>query len=221
VENLRDALDGHAHAYVFTYANMRTSHFKDMRSELAGAARFFLGKNRVMQKALAGADGADEHRPGLASLAADLRGPVGLLLTSKPRAEVEAFFAAHAAPDYARAGAVADRDVVVPRGKLELPHTMVDELRKLGMTGLKLDKGVPTLPLAYTICSSGESLTPEQCRLLKHFGHQLSVFRLRLVSQWTAAGGAYERIASAADGGAAAGGDDDEDMDGDDGSDDE
>ena len=198
VEKLRDTIDQHTRAFVFSYANMRTQKFKDMRMELAGAARFFLGKNRVMQKAL-GEDASDEYRPGLSQLGADLRGPVGILCTSKTREEVEGYFAEHEEPDFARAGVVADREVVVPKGKLELPHTMVDELRKLGMTSLQLLKGVPTLPSAYVICSEGDTLTPEQCRLLKHFGHMLSTFKLRLVSEWSAEGG-YKSIESA-DGG--------------------
>ena len=199
VETLRDTVDKFPRAFVFSFANLRTQPFKEMRQQLSGSARFFLGKNRVMCKALDGDDG--EFRPGLAALAADLKGPVGLLCTSRTRAEILRDFAAHEAPDFARAGAVADRDVAVPRGKLDLPHTMVDELRKLGMTSLRLDKGTPTLPIAFTICAAGDTLTPEQCRLLKHFGHQLSTFKLALLGEWGAADGAYERLAGGGGGG--------------------
>jgi mRNA turnover protein 4 len=212
VETLRDTVGQFPRAFVFSFANLRTQPFKEMRQQLSGSARFFLGKNRVMGKALDGDDG--EFRPGLAALAADLKGPVGLLCTSRTRAEILRDFAAHEAPDFARAGALADRDVVVPRGKLDLPHTMVDELRKLGMTSLRLDKGTPTLPIAFTICAAGDTLTPEQCRLLKHFGHQLSTFKLALLGEWSAAEGAYERLAGGSGGGGGRGegaGDGDED----------
>lgn len=211
VETLRDTVDAHKRAFIFSFANMRTQPFKDMRIELAGKARFFLGKNRVMQKALNGE--VDEFRKGLGAMAADLRGPVGVVCTSMTRDEIVQYFAEHEQPDFARAGAIADRDVAVARGKLELPHTMVDELRKLGMTSLKLDKGVPTLPSMFPICAKGDALTPEQCRLLKHFGHQLSTFRLALVGEWNSESGSYERIGKLAAG--------DEDMDGGDEDDDD
>ena len=171
---------------------------------MAVDSRFFLGKNRVMQKALG--SGQDEFRPHLGKLAADVRGNVGLLFTNRSRAEVEATFAEHEQPDFARAGCVAGSAVSVPRGVLALPHTMVDELKKLGMANLKLDKGVPTLPIEHAICAAGDVLTPEQCRLLKHFGHQLAVFQLALVSMWS--DGKYElldadRLQAAAAGAAA------------------
>jgi mRNA turnover protein 4 len=200
VERLQDALGTADHAYVFSFAHMRTAKFKDLRAALAtDGSRFFLGKNRVMARALAGgasADAGDEFRPGLGALAADLRGNVGMLLTPRTPDAVAAAFAAATEPDYARAGVVADREVVVPKGRLEsLPHTMVDELRRLGMTRLRLDKGIPVLPAPHTICAAGDALTSEQCRLLKHFGHQLASFELGLVGHWTAESGAYERLA--------------------------
>ena len=161
---------------------MRTGPCKELRQTMS-ESRFFLGKNRVVQKAL-GATPADEHRPGLSGLAAHLRGNVGMLFTNRIPSDVAATFEAAAAPDFARAGCVASQTIAVPRGPLDLPHTMVDELRKLGMAHLRLEKGVPMLPTPFTICTKGDVLTPEQCRLLKHFGHALATFRLHLVACW-------------------------------------
>ena len=224
VDNVRDHVDKFASAYVFSFDNMRTTQFKDLRGAMAADSRFFLGKNRVMQRAL-GATRETEFRPNLAQLAGDLRGNVGLLMTNKSQPEVEAAFAEYEQPDFARAGCVAPADVSVPRGPLSLPHTMVEELRKLGMNSLRLDKGVPTLPLDFAICAVGDALTPEQCRLLKHFGHREAVFQLHLISAWR--DGAYEvldelrrrPVGGGGKGGAAAaaaGGDDDDEEDGDD-----
>ena len=223
VDAIRDHLDKFSSAYVFSFDNMRTQHFKDLRGAMAGDSRFFLGKNRIMQKAL-GASAADEFRPRLGQLGSDLKGNVGLLLTNRSRAEVDAALRAHEQPDFARAGCVAPRDVAVPRGPIGMPHTMVEELRKLGMANLRLDKGTPTLPSEYRICSAGDALTPEQCRLLKHFGHQLAVFQLHLLSHWR--DGVYEVLdASRRRGAAAASGtgemaEDDDDDDDDEGGDD-
>ena len=181
---------------------MRSSKFKDVRG-LFPDSRFFLGKNRVMQVAL-GASEADEYRPKLSMLAADLSGNVGLLFTSRPLAEVEKFFAEYSSPDFARAGNVATADVSIPAGPLDVPHTMCDELRKLGVD-VALVKGTVVVAREHTVCSEGDTLSPEQCRLLKHFGHELSAFSLRLLSVWE--GGEFTNLAAGADliGDAAAG----------------
>ena len=182
VDKVRDSVSAYSRAYVFSYENMRTAPCKDLRQAMSDS-RFFLGKNRVVQKAL-GATPADEHRPGLSGLSAALRGNVGLLFTERTADDVAAAFEAAAAPDFARAGFVTPVAVAVPRGPIGLPHTMVDELRKLGMASLRLEKGVPVLPTPFAICAAKDVLTPEQCRLLKHFGHALATFRLRLVAGW-------------------------------------
>jgi mRNA turnover protein 4 len=182
LEKIQESVDKFDRVFVFTYENMRSSKFKDVRG-LWSDSRFFLGKNRVMQVAL-GSTEADEFRPQLSQLSADLSGNVGLLFTSRPQADVEAFFADFSAPDYARSGNVAHETVVVPAGPLpDVPHTMCDELRKLGMD-VKLVKGAVVVARDHTICTEGDALTPEQCRLLKHFSRELAEFRLRLLSAW-------------------------------------
>lgn len=181
VEDVRAAAEKFDAAFVFGYENLRTERFKDLRVEWAGNSRFFLGKNKVMQIAL-GTDEDSAHRPGLHQLAGDLSGNVGLLFTSRPTEEVTAFFEAFGEPDYARAGFVPSETIKVPAGKLaSMPHTMFDELRKLGMP-VRLDKGTLVLPQDYTLCHAGKAITPEQGRLLKHFGHQLAVFRVTPLS---------------------------------------
>lgn len=194
LEKVRESVDKYDRAFVFSYENMRSSKFKDVRGMFTDS-RFFLGKNRVMQVAL-GTSTADEYRPNLSLLAADLSGNVGLLFTNRPQAEVEKFFAEFSSPDFARSGNVATEDVTIPAGPLDVPHTMCDELRKLGVD-VSLVKGTVVVARDHTVCASGDSLTPEQCRLLKHFGHELAVFSLRLLSVW--AGGAFSNLSAGAD----------------------
>lgn len=182
VESIRECVDKYSHIYVFAYDNMRTQKFKDVRSMWADS-RFFLGKNRVIQKAL-GADDEEAYRPGLDSLAADLVGQVGLLFTDRAPAEVAKFVADFEETDFARAGYVPERTITVPAGRLtEVPHTMTESLQKLGMP-VRLDKGVVVLPYEHTLCKAGEAVTPDQGKLLKYFGHALAKFRLRLLSRW-------------------------------------
>lgn len=190
VETIRECVDKYSHIYVFAYDNMRTQKFKDVRSMWADS-RFFLGKNRVIQKAL-GADDEEAYRPELDSLAADLVGQVGLLFTDRKPAEVSKFVAEFEETDFARAGYVPEQTITVPAGRLtEVPHTMAESLQKLGMP-VRLDKGVVVLPYDHALCKAGEPVTPDQGKLLKYFGHALAKFRLRLLSRWS--GGKYSSL---------------------------
>jgi len=182
VDHVRECVDAYAHVFVFAFDNMRTARFKDVRAAWSDS-RFFLGKNRVMQKAL-GEDGDEAYRPGLDRLAAELVGNVGLLFTNHTPQEVAAFFDEFAEVDYARSGFIPAAAVVVPAGRLEeMPHTMHETLVKLGMP-VRLERGVIVLPTDFTIAEAGKPITPEQGRLLKHFGHALAVFKLHLVAHW-------------------------------------
>lgn len=182
VESIRECVDEHDAVYVFAYDNMRTSKFKDIRTMWADS-RFFLGKNRIIQKAL-GEDAEDAYRPSLDSIAADLTGQVGLLFTSRPQAEVLEFFKTYGEKDFPRAGFVPSQTITVPAGRLtEVPHTMAEFLQKLGMP-VRLDKGVVVLPYAHDLCKAGEAITPDQGKLLKYFGHELAVFKLKALSCW-------------------------------------
>lgn len=73
--------------FVFSYENMRASHFGDIRKDFR-ESRLFLGKNSVAQVAL-GRTPEEEVRDNLRHVSAKLEGDAGLLFTSRDRADVE------------------------------------------------------------------------------------------------------------------------------------
>ena len=44
------------------------------------------------------------------------------------------------------------------------------------------------------ICTEGEVLSPEQCKLLKLFGHKMANFRLSIVGVWTKKTGDFKDL---------------------------
>jgi hypothetical protein len=54
------------------------------------------------------------------------------------------------------------------------PHSMEPQLRALGLH-TTLVKGVPSLNTSHQLCKAGETLTSEQCRILKLLGVQMAV----------------------------------------------
>ena len=103
--------------------NMRNNKLKSVR-ESWSHSKFFIGKNRVLSKALGGTE-AEEYAEGLSMLAKCLRNECGLLATNQARAEVEEYFGGLEEPDFARTGGTATETVVLDKGPLpEFSHSM-------------------------------------------------------------------------------------------------
>jgi len=144
-----------------------------------------------MSKGL-GATPEEEQKPGLHKLAKLLHGQVGLLFTNTDPQETIEWFDDFKQPDFARAGNIAPRDVVLPEGPVmrvysdppePFPHNEEPQLRKLGLH-TSMVKGVPTLTVPHKLCSKGKPLTSEQAQLLKLIGERMVEFRVRLRARW-------------------------------------
>lgn len=154
---------------------------------------FFLGKNKVMQVAL-GRTKEEEYADDLSRLARDVAGSTALFFTNKDRAEVLEYFGKLSISDYPRSGFVATEEVTIKEGPLpQFIGSMIESLRGLGLP-VDLKKGSIVLTRDYTVCKAGQTLTPEQAKLLQHFDRKMAEFRLEMLSVWS--GGKYERLAA-------------------------
>ncbi|XP_078740145.1 mRNA turnover protein 4 homolog isoform X2 [Lampetra fluviatilis] len=187
VEDLRACVDTYSYLYTFSVCNMRNSKLKDVRTAWKHS-RFFFGKNKVMILAL-GKGVRDEYREGLHKVGQRLHGEVGLLFSNWDSDKVTKWFAEFSQVDFARCGALAPMDVVLDAGPLDkFPHSMEPQLRQLGLP-TSLQRGVVHLLRDFTLCKEGDSLTPEQARLLKLCSVPLCEFRVSVDSVWSAATG--------------------------------
>lgn len=204
VQEVRDAVDEHEQVYLFSYQNMRSNKFKDIRmhfrskggDDMDMPSKIMLGKNKLLQIAL-GKSPEDEYADNLRHVSKHITESVGLLFTSRPRSEVEEYFNSFVEPDFARAGFIATKDVFVTNDMLfNHPVSMVEQqFRKQGLP-VKIDNGRIVLLdgiTEYKLCKEGETLSPEKCKLLTHFGVKLSEFRVKLVCRWS--NGEFEALA--------------------------
>mmetsp|Transcript_5189 Transcript_5189/g.7188 ORF Transcript_5189/g.7188 Transcript_5189/m.7188 type:complete len:170 (-) Transcript_5189:266-775(-) len=168
---------------------MRSSSFKDCRIDWRDS-RFFLGKNKLMQIAL-GRTPEEEYHDGLKQISKALVGNVGLLMTSKPKDEVESYFANFKKKDFAKAGTVASETVKLEKGTLSFPAYMLSTIRKLGLTVEVRDSMLELMEDA-TVCTEGEPLTVEAAKLLEQMQMKLATFKINLVSCWSQEGGFQE-----------------------------
>jgi mRNA turnover protein 4 len=188
IQQVRESLDQHDSLYLFRYENMRSNKFKDVRLHFRSDSRLWLGKNKLLQLAL-GRTPEEEYSDNLRHVAELLvGGNVGLLLTSRPRTDVESYFAHLVEPDYARAGTVTSREVLIRADQLvDLPVSMMEQLRKLGMpVDIKDGKVILRDGLdTWRLCKEGETLSAEKCKLLVHFDVKLADFKVNLVCFWS------------------------------------
>ncbi|PHH64705.1 hypothetical protein CDD81_4146 [Ophiocordyceps australis] len=203
IDSIRDALPNYQHCLIIRVDNMRNTHLKDVRHELASDCRLFFGKTKVMARAL-GSSPSDAIAPGIELLHKHLHGSVGILLSNRSPSDLVQYFENLSKVDFARAGVTASRSFTVPPGvvyatagevsvqhDVPLEHTLEPELRRLGVP-TRMVKGKIVLGdengkgTGHLVCKEGEVLDSRQTRLLKLFGVCLSEFRVQVVAYWSA-----------------------------------
>ena len=187
INNIRESVDGYKYTYVLRYHNLRSNHFKALRTSREGlrGSRLFLGKNKVMRIAL-GKTEDTAYVEQLHTLGKDLSGNVALCCSNLSPDDLRARLEVFVVADYARGGDVAPRGFTLSAGKLTgMQHTMVDELRTLGLKEVTLVNGAVTLHKDYVVCKAGQVLSPERARILKLFKEKMSEFRISVHSHWT------------------------------------
>ncbi|KAH8781237.1 ribosomal protein L10-domain-containing protein [Diaporthe sp. PMI_573] len=210
-QDIRDTVPKYERCFVLGFDNMRNNHLKDVRHELSDS-RLFFGKTKLMSRAL-GNTPEDATADGIHKLSPHLTGNVALLFTSRPAAEITTYFENFSPVDFARAGAVASRDFVIPAGvvyatggavpaehDVPLGHTIEPELRRLNVP-TRMVRGKVVLGEeggeGYTVCKEGQVLDSRQTRLLKLFDQCLSEFRVKISAYWESESGLVTEIEEA------------------------
>ena len=213
VETVREAIDGNDRIYLFSYENMRSNHFKDVRlhfrggnknddmaddgdGDSSGEGRLFLGKNKLLQIAL-GRTPEDEYSDNLHQVSKKLTGSVGILCTTQSANDVEEYFAGLSVEDFARAGVLSPQTVRLTQKQVEThPVSMMELFRKLGLP-VEVKNGrvafIGERP-EFEVCKEGKELSVEQCKILVHFGIKLATFKISLVSRWEKSDGSVEEF---------------------------
>lgn len=172
IEDIQACAEQYPNVFLFSIDNMRNSTLKYIRNEWKDS-RFFFGKNAIMKLGLKQAEVDDE-------LCDMMEGQRGLLFTKHDKDTVVDWFKEYSAEEFARSGFKATETVKLTEGPLpDFSHAIEPHLRKLGMP-TKLDRGIVTLYSEFTVCEKGQSLTPEQAKILKLIGRALATFRVNI-----------------------------------------
>ncbi|CAE6533867.1 unnamed protein product [Rhizoctonia solani] len=185
------------YAWVFSVGDMRNAALKDIRAQWKSTGRMFCARNTVMVKAI-GSTEEEEIRSGIHAITKYLHSGAGIFFTDWDPKETLEWFNDYKKPDFARAGNVATREVVLPEATTKGPvcdqtpspdppaplaHTLEPRLRQLGLS-TRLVRGVPSLSAPHIICKAGQQLTAEQAALLRLLGIQMTEFRMNCLCWW-------------------------------------
>eukprot|EP00468_Gymnochlora_sp_CCMP2014_P005143 CAMPEP_0167754128 /NCGR_PEP_ID=MMETSP0110_2-20121227/8097_1 /TAXON_ID=629695 /ORGANISM="Gymnochlora sp., Strain CCMP2014" /LENGTH=245 /DNA_ID=CAMNT_0007639971 /DNA_START=2133 /DNA_END=2870 /DNA_ORIENTATION=- len=180
IEEVRDMVDEYSYIYLFSLENQRNAALKNLRI-LWKNSRFMIGRNKLMAVAL-GVDENSEFRTGLGELGQRLKGECGLLFTDKETKQVRKYFREFKESQFARSGTTAPRKETLPAGPLDenWPVSMEPQLRKLGLP-VRINKGKLFLATETQVCAAGDTLTPEQCKILELFNKKMVSFRVHIL----------------------------------------
>jgi len=184
VSIVQKCCDDYSSIYLFSVDNMRNGRMKDVRQEWK-TSRFFFGKNKVISVGL-GRSKENEYKENLHEVAKRMSGEVVLMFTNEPQEQVESWFNNYTEKEYARPGNEATVTYQIPGGALDentYPASMEPNLRSLGLP-TSLVKGVVHVTEDYTVCKEGDTLTPEQCTVLKRFYQTTVEFKMDLKCVW-------------------------------------
>lgn len=180
VEQLQEAASTYLYVYLFEVLNMKNEALKKVRAHWQGKGRFFMGKNKLMSYAL-GKEPSSEIKPNIYQLTQRISGNAcGLFFTDAKPVEVVNYFAEFEEPHFAQSGFVATEDFALAAGPLvDQPFSIETQLRALGLP-TRLKDGVVLLESDVSVCKVGDVLTPEQCKVLKLFGQEMAVFKIKV-----------------------------------------
>ena len=120
---------------MFQIENMRNAKLKTVREQWSHS-KFFIGKNRVLAKALGNTE-AEEYCDNLHLVSKCLKNECGLLVTNQSQDDVMEYFTNLSEPDFARTGGTATETVELKQGVLsDFSHSMEPQLRQLGSNTL-------------------------------------------------------------------------------------
>jgi len=162
IARMRGLLDTHKKVFVVNATHVGSKQFQDIRLALRGHGTVLMGKNTVMRKVI------NELGPDspFANLLPEIVGNIGLVFVSEDMPRCRDIIGEYVVPAPARAGVVANADVMVPKGPTGCDPSQTSYFQTMEIP-TKISRGQIEIQSDVHLVTKGERVTAGQADLLQ------------------------------------------------------
>jgi large subunit ribosomal protein LP0 len=162
-KELEELFDEYQKLFVVTVDNVTSNQLHEIRKSMRGTAVIYCGKNTQMRRVIRN---LEETRPELEKVRQACKLNVALVFTNGNLAEVRDMILDNKKPSPAKAGAIAQVDVIIEKGVTTLEPSMTSFLQALNI-GSKITKGSIEIINDIHLLHEGVKVDPSQAALLQ------------------------------------------------------
>lgn len=163
-DELKEHFDTYSKLFVVEVDNVGSNQLHEIRKNLRGKALIYCGKNTQMRRVLRKLEEAG--RPELQGIREKLKLNIALVFTNESLADIKKLIEENKMPAAARAGAVAQLDVIIEKGITALEPSMTSFLQALNI-GTKITKGSIEIINDVHLLKQGVKVDASQAALLQ------------------------------------------------------
>jgi len=163
-EQLEELFDEYTKLFVVTVDNVSSNQLHEIRKDLRGEAVIYCGKNTQMRRVLRKLE--EQGKEDLEKIRNAMKLNVALVFTNGDLKEMCDRIQANKMPAAARAGALAQSDVIIPAGPTSLEPTMTAFLQALNISS-KISKGNIEILNETHLLKKGEKVDASSAALLQ------------------------------------------------------
>jgi len=178
-EQLEELFDQYSKLFVVTCDNVGSDQLHDIRKSMRGEAVIYCGKNTQMRRVIRKLEEAG--RPELDKVRAACKLNVALIFTNQSLAKIRDEIVGNKKPSLAKAGALAQCDVTIPKGITALEPSMTSFLQALNISS-KITKGSIEIVNDVELLKEGQKIDASQAALLQKL--EITPFAYGLVPIW-------------------------------------
>lgn len=177
-EELQEHLKEYKTIFLVDCDNVGSNQLHEIRKALRGTALIYGGKNTQMRRVIRE---MEEENPKLEQVRSALKLNTMLVFTNESAADVKDLIESNKMPAAARAGALAQVDVTIPKGITSLEPSQTSFLQALNI-GTKITKGQIEIIADVELLKAGVKVDSSQAALLQKMG--MLPFAYGLIVRW-------------------------------------
>lgn len=165
-DELKELFDTYSTVFIVGVDNVTSNQLHEIRKSMRGDAVIYCGKNTQMRRVIRT---LEEERPDLEKIRNACRLNVALVFTNNDAAEIRNRITENKMAAAAKAGAINQVDVIIPKGMTTLEPTMTSFLQALNISS-KITKGSIEILNDEHLLKKGEKCDASSAALLQKLG---------------------------------------------------